>query len=71
VGFDVKDQLLSLAFVRYGRKKLEYNGTVHQLFLNFRKNLFYNIVIEFEVPMKPVRLIIMCLNETDSKEQEN
>jgi hypothetical protein len=27
----------------------------------------YNILIEFEVPMKLVRLIKMCLNETYSK----
>jgi hypothetical protein len=27
----------------------------------------YNILIEFEVPMKQVRLIEMCLNEMHSK----
>jgi hypothetical protein len=52
-------------------KKLECNETVHQLFIDFRKayysvkgKVLYNIVIEFGVPMKPVRLIKMCLNET-------
>jgi hypothetical protein len=35
VGFDVTDQLLVTAFVRYWRKKWEYNETVHQLFIDF------------------------------------
>jgi predicted PolB exonuclease-like 3'-5' exonuclease len=76
VGFDVTDQLLirSFAFVRYWRKKLEYNETVHQLFPDFKKaydsvrnELLYNILIEFGVPMKLVRLIKMCLKETYTK----
>jgi hypothetical protein len=39
VGFDVTDQLLIglSAFVRYWRKKLEYNETLHQLFIDFKK----------------------------------
>jgi hypothetical protein len=48
--------------------------TVHQLFIDFkkaydsvRKEVLYNILIEFGVPMKLVRLIKMCLNETYSK----
>jgi hypothetical protein len=32
-----------------------------------RREVLYNILIEFEVPMKTVRLIKMCLNETYSK----
>jgi hypothetical protein len=73
VGFDVTDQLLSTfsAFVIYWRKKWEYNEIVHQLFIDFqkaydsmRREVLYNILIEFGVPMKPVRLIKMCLNET-------
>jgi hypothetical protein len=51
-----------------------YNETVHQLFIDFKKaydsarrEVLYNIHIEFEVPMKLVRLIRMCLNETYSK----
>jgi hypothetical protein len=60
VGFDVTDQLLirSFAFVRYWRKKLKYNETVHQLFVDFKKaydtvrrEVLNNILIEFGVPM--------------------
>jgi hypothetical protein len=55
-------------------KKWEYNGTVHQLFIDFKKaydsvkrEVLYNILFEFGVPKKLVRLIKMCLNETYSK----
>jgi hypothetical protein len=55
-------------------KKWEYNETVHQLFVDFKKaydsdrrEVLYNILIEFGVPMKPARLIKMCLNETYSE----
>jgi hypothetical protein len=55
-------------------KKWEYNETVYQLFIDFKKasdsvrrEVFYNILIEFGVPMKLVMLIKMCLNETYSK----
>jgi hypothetical protein len=76
VGSDVIDQLLIKfsAFVRYWRKEWEYNETVHQLFIGFKKvcdsvrrEILYNIPIEFGVPMKQVMLIKMCLNETYSK----
>jgi hypothetical protein len=55
-------------------KEWEYNKTVHQLFIGFKKaydsvrrEVLYSILIEFGVPMKLVRLIKMCLNETYSK----
>jgi hypothetical protein len=55
-------------------KKLEYNGMVHQLFVDFKKaydsvkrEVLYNILLEFGIPKKLVRLIKMCLNETYSK----
>jgi hypothetical protein len=50
-------------------KKWEYNETVHQLFIDFKKaydsvwrEVVYNILIDFGVPMRLVRLIKMCLN---------
>jgi hypothetical protein len=55
-------------------KKWEYNGTVYQLFIDFKKacdsvkrEVPYNILLEFGIPRKLVRLIKMCLNETYSK----
>jgi hypothetical protein len=56
------------------KKKWEYNGTVHQLFIDFRKaydsvrrEVLYKILIEFGTSRKLVKLIKMCLNETYSK----
>jgi hypothetical protein len=47
---------------------------VHKLFIDFKKaydsikrEVLYNILLEFGIPKKPVRLIKMCLNETYSK----
>jgi hypothetical protein len=55
-------------------KKWEYDETVHQLFIDFlkeynsvRREVLYNILKEFGVPMRVVRLIEMCLNETYNK----
>jgi sorting nexin-29 len=55
-------------------KKWEYNGTVYQLFINFKKaydsvrrEVLYNILIEFGIPKKLFGLIKMCLNETYSR----
>jgi hypothetical protein len=55
-------------------KRWEYNGTVHQLFIDFKKiyysvnrEVLYNILLEFGIPKKLVRLIKICLNETYSK----
>jgi hypothetical protein len=49
-------------------KKWEYNGTVHQLFIDFKKaydsvrrEALYSILIEFGIPRKLVGLIKMCL----------
>jgi hypothetical protein len=53
---------------------MEYNGTVHQLFIGFKKaydsvkrEVLYNILLEFGIPKKLVSLTKMCLNETYSK----
>ena len=55
-------------------KKWELNEAVHQLFIDFKKayesvrrEVLYNILIEFGVPKKLVRLIKICLNETYSR----
>jgi hypothetical protein len=52
---------------------MEYNGTVHQLFIDFKKaydsvrrEVLYNILIEFGIWRKLAGLIKMCLNETYS-----
>jgi len=47
---------------------------MHQLFIDFKKAydsvrrvVLYNILIEFGIPKKLVRLIKMCLTETYSR----
>jgi hypothetical protein len=59
VDFDASGQLLIMdsAFIKYWRKKWEYNEAVHQLFIDFkkvndsvRKEVLYNILIEFGIP---------------------
>jgi hypothetical protein len=54
-------------------EKVEYNGTVHQLFIDFKtaydsvwREALYNILIEFGIPRDLERLIKMRLNETHS-----
>jgi sorting nexin-29 len=55
-------------------EKWEYNEAVHQLFIDFKKaydsvrrEVLYNILIEFGIPMKLAWLIKMCLSETYSR----
>ena len=50
---------------------MEYNEAGHQLFINFKKaydsvrrEVLYNILVEFGIPMKLVVLIKMRLTET-------
>jgi hypothetical protein len=52
-------------------KKWEYNGIVHQLFIDFKKaydsvkrEVLYSTFIEFGIARKLAGLITMCLNET-------
>jgi hypothetical protein len=59
------DQILYIRQIL--EKKWEYNGTVHQLFIDFKKandsvkrEVLYNILLEFGIPKKLVRLIKMC-----------
>ena len=74
--FDTTGQLLIIytAFVKYLRKKWEYMEVLHLLFIDCKKvydslkrEVLYNILIEFGIPRKLVRLIKMCLNETYSR----
>jgi hypothetical protein len=51
-----------------------YNEAVHHQFIDLKKTcdcvirkVLYNFVIEFGIPVKKVRLIKMCFNETFSK----
>jgi hypothetical protein len=72
LAFDICQGLIRFSiFVRYRRKS---GSTVHQLFIDFKKaydsvrrEALYNILIEFGIPRKLVRLIKMCLNETYSR----
>jgi hypothetical protein len=55
-------------------KKWECNGTVHQLFICFKKaydlvrrEVLYDTLMEFRISRKLVGLIKMCLNETYSR----
>jgi len=75
VDFEATGQLLVIysAFIKY-LKKWKYKEAVHQLVIDFknaydsvRREALYNILIEFGIPMKLVRLIKMCLTETYSR----
>jgi len=50
-------------------KKWEYNEAVHQLFIDFKKaydsvrEVLYNILIEFGIPVTLGGLIKLCMNE--------
>jgi hypothetical protein len=62
------------AFVKYSRKKWEYNEAVHQLFADFKKAYdsvtkddLYHTLNDFDIPMKLVRLIKMSLSEIISR----
>ena len=72
VGLDTAGEVLVIysAFVRYFRKKWEYNDEVHQLFTDYRKaydsvrrEVFCDVLIQFGIPVKLASLIKLCLNE--------
>jgi hypothetical protein len=55
-------------------KKWEYNGTQHQPLVDFKKayasvrrEVLYNILIQFVISMELGMIIKMCLKETYSK----
>jgi hypothetical protein len=74
VDFSIIDQQFRIFYIwQILEKKWEYNGTVHQLFIDFKKayesvrrEVLYNIFIESGIPRKLVGLIQMCLSETYS-----
>jgi hypothetical protein len=66
------DQILYIRQIL--ERKWEYNGTVHQLCIDFKKaydsvkrEVLYNILLESGIPKNQISLIKMCLNETYSK----
>ena len=66
------DQIFALRQIL--EKKWEYNGTVHQLFIGFKKaydsikrEKLYNILIQFGIPKKLVQLVRMCLSDPISR----
>jgi sorting nexin-29 len=65
------DQILYFRHIL--EKKWEYKGKVLQLFIDFKKaydsvrrEVLYNVLIEFGITRKLIGLIQMCLNETYS-----
>ena len=70
--FDATGQLMIIhsTFIKYLKKKWEYNEAVQQHFIDFKKaynsvgmGVLYNILNEFGTSMQLVRLIKMCLTE--------
>jgi hypothetical protein len=56
------------------REKVEFNGAVPQPLIDLkktydsaRKGALYNTLTEFGIPLKLVRLIKMCTNETHKR----
>jgi hypothetical protein len=74
VDFDATGQLLSILFcIRQVLEEIwEYNKAVRLLteyrkaYASIKREVLCTVVIEFGTAMKLVRLIKMCLNETES-----
>jgi hypothetical protein len=71
VDFEVIDQIFYIW--QKLEKKWECNGTLHQLFIDFKKacnsvrrEVLYNVLIVFGIPRKLVGPTKMCLKETYS-----
>ena len=64
--FDVRGQLLIIyyAFIKFLRKSENKCSELKEANDLVRREVLYNILIEFGIPMKLVRLIKMCLTET-------
>jgi len=63
VDFDATDQLLIIysEFVKYLRKNGNTMKQCISCYNSVRREVLHNVVIEFGIPMKMVRLIKMCL----------
>jgi hypothetical protein len=62
----IDERLIKFSLSGIYREKLQYNGRVHQLFINskkaydsVRRKALYNILTEFGIPRKQVGLIQM------------
>jgi hypothetical protein len=66
----IRSSETSGATQRSTRRHIPEDDTL-QAYDSVRREVLYNILIEFGVPMKLVRLIKMCLNETYSKVRIN
>jgi hypothetical protein len=71
VTFDATCQIL---YSSYTSERKGINERVRHVFIDFKKayysvrmEVLYNILIEFSITMKPVRIIKMCLNEIYSR----
>jgi hypothetical protein len=71
VEFEATGQLLELYFAIKKKKKMECNKAVQNTHIDFkkaydsvRKEVLYNVLIEFGMPMKLVILIKMFLSNT-------
>jgi len=60
------------------RKKWEYNEAIHQLFVDYKKvynsvrrEVFYNILIDFSILMQLARIIKLCLNHISESGKAN
>jgi hypothetical protein len=75
LGFHLTGQLLiaNSALVKYLRKMGIKRGSAEAIYRlqeaydSARREVLYNILIEFGIPVELVRLIKMCLNETCSR----
>jgi hypothetical protein len=54
-------------YLRGKRNRVKQCISFRKTYDSVRKETLYNILIEFVIPMKLVRLIRMCLNETYSR----
>jgi hypothetical protein len=72
VDFDATGQPLIVysAFIKYFRKGGIQRSSasafyrLQEAYDSVRREVLYNILIEYGIPMKLIRLIKMCLNET-------